>query len=406
MAIDTSKWSIADQTLLSDADKVKMAAYKEAYANGDKSANALAESLRAKYGYSGGSNGSLYNKISSDYGYNNSKNVSTIDTTPLIDWKNNYIKQQTAELEKAYNDAIAERDNAYNKNVSEYLASIDDARNAYKSNINTLYEDTYKNNVLAQQQAASRGLTSSAQGVALGTSGLMSATRQASNLANDRDVAINKINLALNNLSSENDIAKATLKSNLDLDKISKMSDAEVKYIAQLMSALEYNSTEQNKYNLSKDDAEAKYLLAMMQNEWQSGENQKDRDLQKELAKLSARSYGGYGGGYYRNGYSNGSSGTRSSGNSTENSKIAWFEKVANSGQYTESQILKAQQMLEKGYSTSDVGKYLLGNKSTTKKANTTNVSTEKFKNAYNENQLKKIAENKLLTQYPSAGWY
>lgn len=299
--------STYDSQFLTAAQQAQILKAQEDYATakaagnteGMTSAHNYAESIRNSAGYSGLSDGSGF-EVKTNTGYTNPTlaGIQLVDTSKLDDWKTAYIQQQNAELEKAYNDAIAQATSTYNTNKAEYESSIEDAKNAYDQNIATLYGDTYKNNILARQQAASRGLTSSAQGIAMGTSQLAQATQQASSLANDRDTAINKINLQLDRLAEDYNLNKDTLKKNLDLDKISALSTAEIQYISSLMDAMQFNATSQNDYITAAADAQTQYLLNQINNEFTASENQKDRELEEKLLAMqlaNQNSYSGYG---------------------------------------------------------------------------------------------------------------
>ena len=238
------------------------------------------------------------------------------DTSMLDKWKDAYIQSQVAKLQSAYNKNLANLTKTYRDNYTNYYNQIGSTKNDYAKNIQDLYDNTYLNNAMALQQAANRGMTSAAQGVAMGTSGLMSASQKASQLTSDRDTLISSIQSQLNRLTENYNVDKDLLEANFSADKIAAMSDAELQYIN---SALDIENNNNNTYN--------SWAQIGMQNKYNSGEAEKERqwnekmsdkefERQKELMALEAqynRSYGG--GGYYSyggNGYnkSSGNSGT------------------------------------------------------------------------------------------------
>lgn len=291
--------STYDSQLLSSQQQAQIAQaqknYADAAARGDKqgmeSAHNFAESIRAQAGYSGMGDGAGYVALPKQNTFDMGS-VSTVDTSKLDDWKSAYIQQQQAALEKAYNDALQQLDVTYNKNKAEYEGSKEDAELAFKKNMGALYDNAYKNNILAQQQASARGLTSSAQGLAMTTSQLANASNQAASLVNDRDTTLAKIDLQLNRLSEDYNISKDTLKKNLDLDKIEALSTGDLQYISSLLDIEQFNATARNDF-----------LMNSINNSFSASEAQKDRDAQKELLLLELAAQQNNGGGYYGGNY-------------------------------------------------------------------------------------------------------
>ena len=142
------------------------------------------------------------------------------DTSYLDDWKKNYNLAMTAALEASYQNNLANLTKTYQNNYTDVYNQIGDIKNDYRNNIQELYDDTYMNNAIAMQQMANRGMTSSAQGVAMGTSGLMNASKQASNLAADRDTLVNNVRTQLNRLTEAYSIDKDLLEKEFSLNKI------------------------------------------------------------------------------------------------------------------------------------------------------------------------------------------
>ena len=236
------------------------------------------------------------------------------DTSMLDKWKDAYIQSQVAKLQSAYNKNLANLTKTYRDNYTNYYNQIGSTKNDYAKNIQDLYDSTYLNNAMALQQAANRGMTSAAQGVAMGTSGLMSASQKASQLTSDRDTLISSIQSQLNRLTENYNVDKDLLEANFSADKIAAMSDAELQYIN---SALDIENNNNNTYN--------SWAQIGIQNKYNSGEAEKERqwnekmsdkefERQKELMALEAQYNRSYGGGGY---YSYGGSGYSRSGGSS-----------------------------------------------------------------------------------------
>lgn len=238
------------------------------------------------------------------------------DKSFLSSWKDNYLNSVLAAKQIEYNNNLANLRKTYHDNYTNYYNQIGSTKNDYAKNIQDLYDSTYLNNAMALQQAANRGMTSAAQGVAMGTSGLMSASQKASQLTSDRDTLISSIQSQLNRLTADYNIDKDILEANFSAAKIAAMSDAQLQYVDRALNLDSqdndvYNSFMRsalgNKYN--SDEAEK-------ERQWNEKMSDKEFERQKELIALEAqynRSYGG--GGYYSyggNGYnkSSGNSGT------------------------------------------------------------------------------------------------
>lgn len=255
----------------------------------------------------------------------------------LDQWKDAYIQSQLAGLQSNYNTNAANLLKTYNQNYSDLYGQIGSAENANKKNIQELYDQTYLNNAMAMQQAANNGLTSSAQGIAMGTSGLMSASKQASQLTADKDELISNIQLKLNDLTANYNIDKNTLDANFNADKLSAMSTADLQW---LQSALDIDSQNNETWNnFYATEMQNQYNTAerLAQQEYETAENDRDVERQKELLAYQYAndpsyknySYGGYGGyGGYSSGGSYTKSGTTSSSKLTDNEK-AWLEFLA-----------------------------------------------------------------------------
>lgn len=281
------------------------------------------------------------------------------DTSMLDKWKDAYIQSQVAKLQSAYNKNLANLTKTYRDNYTNYYNQIGSTKNDYAKNIQDLYDSTYLNNAMALQQAANRGMTSAAQGVAMGTSGLMSASQKASQLTSDRDTLISSIQSQLNRLTENYNVDKDLLEANFSADKIAAMSDAELQYIN---SALDIENNNNNTYN--------SWAQIGMQNKYNSGEAEKERqwnekmsdkefERQKELMALEAqynRSYGG--GGYYSYG---GSGYSRSGGSSSGFSPDVtnYLDKIGSSLNHYELAELDKYLIEHPNASLSDIKKIL-----------------------------------------------
>ena len=281
------------------------------------------------------------------------------DTSMLDKWKDACIQSQVAKLQSAYNKNLANLTKTYRDNYTNYYNQIGSTKNDYAKNIQDLYDSTYLNNAMALQQAANRGMTSAAQGVAMGTSGLMSASQKASQLTSDRDTLISSIQSQLNRLTENYNVDKDLLEANFSADKIAAMSDAELQYIN---SALDIENNNNNTYN--------SWAQIGIQNKYNSGEAEKERqwnekmsdkefERQKELMALEAqynRSYGG--GGYYSYG---GSGYSRSGGSSSGFSPDVtnYLDKIGSSLNHYELAELDKYLIEHPNASLSDIKKIL-----------------------------------------------
>lgn len=242
------------------------------------------------------------------------------DKSFLSSWKDNYLNSVLAAKQIEYNNNLANLRKTYHDNYTNYYNQIGSTKNDYAKNIQDLYDSTYLNNAMALQQAANRGMTSAAQGVAMGTSGLMSASQKASQLTSDRDTLISSIQSQLNRLTADYNIDKDILEANFSAAKIAAMSDAQLQYVDRALNLDSqdndvYNSFMRsalgNKYN--SDEAEK-------ERQWQEQQDEKAFEREKELMAYQNSLYNSghsYGGGSY---YSYGGNGyNKSSGNSGTN---------------------------------------------------------------------------------------
>lgn len=312
------------------------------------------------------------------------------DTSMLDKWKDAYIQSQVAKLQSAYNKNLANLTKTYRDNYTNYYNQIGSTKNDYAKNIQDLYDNTYLNNAMALQQAANRGMTSAAQGVAMGTSGLMSASQKASQLTSDRDTLISSIQSQLNRLTENYNVDKDLLEANFSADKIAAMSDAELQYIN---SALDIENNNNNTYN--------SWAQIGMQNKYNSGEAEKERqwnekmsdkefERQKELMALEAQYNRSYGGGGY---YSYGGSGYSRSGGSSSGNADSSLNYIIDSGAFSPEQIADINKWVDThpNASASDIKVYA----NTLKAKENINVFTSAVTNALKDSSKKSSGSGK-----------
>lgn len=264
--------------------------YNKAAASGDTASmqgfHDAAEYVRNRNGYTGGSNGSGFgNIIKTDTGYTSPElaGIHQIDTSKINEWGKNTANATLANLESAYNSSLANLGTTYNMNRADLYGTAYDTAQAYQQNMKDLYNRTYLQNSQNLINMANRGLTSAAQGIAMNTSGLVSANQQASALQSERDTALSQIALQLDRLAADYNISRDELVKNLNLDKVEALSNAELQTIQMILSADQTNAGYANDYLMSAAEAQAKYNLQNFTQLWQSGENALDREQEKSI---------------------------------------------------------------------------------------------------------------------------
>lgn len=312
------------------------------------------------------------------------------DKSFLSSWKDNYLNSVLAAKQIEYNNNLANLRKTYHDNYTNYYNQIGSTKNDYAKNIQDLYDSTYLNNAMALQQAANRGMTSAAQGVAMGTSGLMSASQKASQLTSDRDTLISSIQSQLNRLTADYNIDKDILEANFSAAKIAAMSDAQLQYVDRALNLDSqdndvYNSFMQsalgNKYN--SDEAEK-------ERQWNEKMSDKEFERQKELIALEAQYNRSYGGGGY---YSYGGSGYSRSGGSSSGDADSSLNYIIDSGKFSTSQINSIMDYVDKhpNASTSQIRNFannLLAGQSATTPYNLSSTKTSS-KNSSNKSSSK-----------------
>lgn len=276
------------------------------------------------------------------------------NTDLLNKWKDAYINQQVAAMQNTYNTNLANLTKSYNDNYKRSYDQIASTKNDYDKNIQSLYDSTYKNNALALQQAANRGMTSAAQGIAMGTSGLMSASKKAADLTSDRDTLISNIQTELNRLTSDYNIDKDTLAANFSADKINALSTADLQW---LQAALDIENKNNEIYNSFAEAAISNNYNsneAEKERQWQEQQTEKSYQHDIDMAKLNAElygnsGYGGYygsggGGGYYSSGggYSSGGYGGSGVSSSVSNYLDSIYPNLSTSQQVSVADYISA----------------------------------------------------------------
>lgn len=321
---------------------------------------------------------------------NKLSNLRTYDKSALKSSYDAYLQQMTSELLKNFNTNMANLTKTYRDNYTNYYNQIGSTKNDYAKNIQDLYDSTYLNNAMALQQAANRGMTSAAQGVAMGTSGLMSASQKASQLTSDRDTLISSIQSQLNRLTENYNVDKDLLEANFSADKLNAMSTARLEW---LRASLDIDSDEIGTYN--------SFLNSHYQNEYNSNEAEKERqwnekmsdkefERQKELMALEAQYNRSYGGGGY---YSYGGSGYSRSGGSSSGNADSSLNYIIDSGKFSTSQINSIMDYVDKhpNASTSQIRNFannLLAGQSATTPYNLSSTKTSS-KNSSNKSSSK-----------------
>lgn len=302
-------------------DIVKTAAGNYQVLGGQNSAYATysPEKLKSE-GISYNPSSGLYSKKVTDSGINDAVNMASRGTAlagltksyadaiseNAGNYRDAWINQQLADLSKNYSS----NQNTLNKNFSNsaigYLAQLNNLENSYKQNLQNLYDDTYINNQMALQNAANAGLTSAGQGVALGTSALMQATKKAADLQRSKDSDKNNTNLNINALLQNYGSDSANLKQGYLADILNAKGTGNMNYYNTLLQAQnadveQYNST------LLNDIAQQYNLESLVK---QTDENIRLQTALNALMPSYSGGYGGYSGGSYGSGSGNSSNST------------------------------------------------------------------------------------------------
>ena len=204
-----------------------------------------------------------------------------------------YYDQQVAGLEQNYNTDLARLKKTYNNSMLGYETQKNQVDSDYTANREQLYSDAYYNNKLATQTAASRGLTSSAQGLAMNVGVLAQASQRASELTNNRDKLINDINLNVNRLSSDYNVDRDTLLSNFNAGKLNALSTSELQYMQAALEVDDYNANIWNELVMNKYNNDYQSAETQKDRDFKAAESEKDRALQTYLTRLSLSSRSG-----------------------------------------------------------------------------------------------------------------
>lgn len=198
-------------------------------------------------------------------------------------WKDNFIKQQIAGLDKNYALDSSALTKTYNTNKAQFNDQITGVNKSYDDAVSKLEQDAYINNIMAKQYASSQGLTSSGQGIALAQSVLNDANTNAVGLWKSKEESINSIEKAINQLSANFNIDKDTLRSAYNADKLGVMSGAEVQALEQKLKVDMSNAGIKNDWDMVKFQTEN-------DNQW------KAKELELAYKQLAASRSGGGGG--------------------------------------------------------------------------------------------------------------
>lgn len=221
-------------------------------------------------------------------------------------WANTQNQKVSADLDSAYYQNRQDAYNTYMDSITRQNQQANDVNQAYLDNISKLYDDTYQNNNAVLERMASRGLTSSGLGNAMQVSALADASKQNAQYRAQRNRDLNNIETEMNNLTNQYNVNLDTLAKKLRSDKISALSQNEIAFLEQVMAIEEYNTNAENQALMTQQQQAYEAEQAMLQREFQGGQNALDRQLQMDMLLMqlggSGGSYGG-GGGYRRGGY-------------------------------------------------------------------------------------------------------
>lgn len=288
-----------DKAYLSAEQQKQIATFQEGWKNatakGDtalaNSYHSAAENVRNSAGYTGGGDGGQFTMLPNTTGYTNPNHagVNHIDTDQLGAWKDAYLKGQLSTIENAYAGDLNKLAGTYNTNRADLYGTAYDIQNSYKSNINDVYNNAYQNNVIARQNASNAGMTSSAQGVAMGTSALVDSSNKASQVMTERDNSLSKVALQLDRLAADFNIDKDTLIHQLKLDQINALSTAEINYITKMLEAQSTNAGFDNNYIMAANNAKSEYLKQILGQNFESLMADKQIAAQKELSEQESK---------------------------------------------------------------------------------------------------------------------
>lgn len=251
---------------------------------------ASSESIRNKYGYSGGSDGSTFTALKNNAGYAVNPAIAGITGGDTSNYANLYQNQANSSIAQARNNYlknITNMANTYNQGRADLLKTYADTQSQFERNVRDTYRDAYTANAIAQQNAANRGLTSSALGTAMGTSALVNAANKVSDLKSDRDTNLSNINTQLDRLAADYNIDRDTALNALYNTEWQSNSDAAANYWQAMADVNQTEANARNAYINAAYNAGANALLSDKEFANQISEAQINADLQLKLAEMN-----------------------------------------------------------------------------------------------------------------------
>lgn len=229
-----------------------------------------------------------YNPTSGLY----SKKVSGITTSELSyqnyntanQWKQQADRHVKQQLKADYETNLSNAMQGYNTNLAGLKNQETETKENYEQNVRDAQEAAYYSGQASMAGAANRGMANSAQSQAAANSLLYGVGNTMAELNSDKNMLLDKIYTNINTLTQNYNIQLDELERNKLAQELSMLSDNQLNYLAQVMNIDEFNA-----------DAYNNYRNQQMQMEWQSAENQKNRDHDIYMFGLQNGGYGGNG---------------------------------------------------------------------------------------------------------------
>lgn len=222
--------------------------------------------VRAKYGYSGGADGNTYTELPTTYqgtAYQmnpSNAGLAKTDTTPYANLANSMANHNIANNTRDYIQNLTNISNSYNQSRTDLYKTGTDIWNQYLNEVSDRYKDAYLTNALATQNAANRGLTSSALGTAMNTSNLVSAANKVSDLKNNKDKSLSDVAVNLDRLAADYNINRDALLQSLYQQNQAAISEAQNNYFNTIGSINQDYANAYNNYIMNSADAYTNYL--------------------------------------------------------------------------------------------------------------------------------------------------
>ena len=222
-----------------------------------------------------------------------SKKVSSITTKDLAlqnyntanQWLQQANTQAKQQLTSDYNTNLSNAMQSYNTNLSGLKQQANSVNQNYYDSVRQAKTDAYNAGKASMAGAVNRGMTNSSQSQAAANSLLYSVGTTMADLNSERNTLLNDIYTNINTLTQNYNIHLDELEKNKLAEELNSLSNNQLSYLVQIMAIDEYNA-----------DAYNNYRNQQMQMEWQSAENQKDRDHDIYMFGLQNKGNGGNGG--------------------------------------------------------------------------------------------------------------